>query len=172
MTQWTLPNCLNQTQWQSHYLITDSKYFCSEPKKELRINNTKVYRDIFINVNLTSLTYSLLKKLLILKRNDAKKTTWQASRWFIHNKEKFLWKKKEVGATKVPHTSLPILAYTSFSTVWMSSTVSHRPESGVAHIHPPSPAEPEANTPEKGTDLQLPPAHSTWIISRVFCHLD
>ena len=58
-------------------------------KKELRINNAQVYRDIFINENLTSLNYFLFKKLET-EKNDAAKTTWQILRWFIHVKEKYL----------------------------------------------------------------------------------
>ena len=37
--------------------------FLFQSKKELRINNAQVYCDLFINENLTSLKYSLFKKL-------------------------------------------------------------------------------------------------------------
>ena len=46
------------------------KVFLFRAKKELRINIAQVYRELFINENLTSLNYSLFKKL-----KSEKKTT-------------------------------------------------------------------------------------------------
>ena len=39
------------------------KIFLFRAKKELRINNAQVYSDLFINENLSSMNYSLLKQL-------------------------------------------------------------------------------------------------------------
>ena len=65
------------------------KVFLFRAKKELRINRARVYSDLFINENLTSLNYSIFKKLKS-EKNDVAKTTWQILRSFIHIKEKFL----------------------------------------------------------------------------------
>ena len=51
------------------------KVFLFRAKKELRINRARVYSDLFINENLTSLNYFLFKKLKS-KKNYAAKTTW------------------------------------------------------------------------------------------------
>ena len=49
------------------------KVFLFRAKKELRINSAQVYHDLFINENLTSLNYSLLKKLKSEKKTTQRK---------------------------------------------------------------------------------------------------
>ena len=68
---------------------------------------------------------NLSSKSSNLEKNAAK-TTWQTLRWFMHTKEKFFWKERELGATKAPHTTLPTLAYTSFSTAWITANSDHQ----------------------------------------------
>ena len=72
---------------QSHHRF---KVFLFRSQKELRINNAQLYRDLFINEKLTSLNYSLFKKLKSEKKNDAANTTWQILKWYIHIKKKVL----------------------------------------------------------------------------------
>ena len=49
------------------------KVFLFRAKKELRINSAQVYHDLFINENLTSLNYSLIKKLKSEKKTTQRK---------------------------------------------------------------------------------------------------
>ena len=143
--------------------------FLFRVKKSLRIINAEVYRDFFINETLTSLNYSLLRKLKSEKERRNKNNLANSQVVYTYQGKYFFCEKRELvhneGTTHIATSScLRQFHYhldTSLTAEQRASTTSRRPESGLAHIPPLSPAEPKANTPEQGEYQSVPPAHNT-----------
>ena len=157
--------------------IDDEMNVATLPKQNTVMIKLSYHRYTLFLVRLFWTTLS--SKSLNLKKTAQRKQLDKFPGGLYISRKRFCEKKRKLGARKVPHTFatnsfLHQFLYrldTSLTAKQRASTASHRPESGVAHIPPPSPAEPESHTPEHGAYQPQPPADSTWIISRVCCLL-
>ena len=110
------------------------KYFLFRAKKELRINYAEVYRYLFINENLTSLNYSLLKKLKSEKKRQNEKNLANFQVVYTHQKLFFCEKERTKGNEGTKHIAtkscLPQFLYrldTSLTAEQRASFHSYRP---------------------------------------------
>ena len=140
------------------------KVFLFRVKQELRINSAQVYHDLVINENVTSLNYSLSKKLKSVKKRRSENDLENFEVVYTYQGKVFMKKERTRGNEGTIHIttnySLHQFLHRLDNSEQRSSTASQLPLIVVAHSPPSLPAEPEANTPEQETYQPLPPAHS------------
>ena len=116
------------------------KVFLFRAKKELRINSAQVYHDLFINENLTSLNYSLIKKLKSEKKRRSENNLANFEVVYTYQGKVFVKKERARGNEGTTHittnSGLNQFLLRLDNSEQRTSTASQLPVSVVAHSPP------------------------------------